>query len=161
MTSHRTSLHFTAWITGLALLLGTAPGLRAQDWSQVPADQFVAQAVAAVTQLAEQSPDTLASELAAILNAAAAIQVLTNDDLLRIATAAYAGQNVDPLILVRSTYPLIKPEHRSRIANILLSAAPANARTAITAAITTMNLPPVPPAVGTMRDTSLPTVSKE
>lgn len=161
MKNTRKSRCLTTWVAGLALLLSTAIGLQAKDWSAVPADQLVAQAIAAVSATAEQNPAGLAEELAAILNAAAAIEGLTDDDLILIVAAAYAGQNVNPLLLARATYARIDQNHRGRIADILLAAAPADAKADIVAAIAALNLPPVPPAGTTVREPTLPTVSKE
>lgn len=125
------------------LVIGT--GVRAIDWTTVPVGTFVAEAIAVVDAVPADEPETLATELAAMLNAAVVRKGLTDEVLQRVIGAAYDNPGAEPVALVKGVYPLIKPEGRNRIAAALAAAAPADRKQGIVEAIRRLDLPAVPP----------------
>jgi hypothetical protein len=123
--------------------LATA-SLHATDWPSVPAAGFVAQANASLATTIKNSPEQLAQQLADVLNAAAAMDGLTEADLQAIISAVYASDKVDPLVLAKAVYPLLGKTHKGAIASALVAAAPAKMRAQMITAFTIVELPPVP-----------------
>jgi len=146
---------FASFIVTFSVL--AAASLHATDWPSVPAEGFVAQANASLAATIQNRPDQLAQNLAAILDAAAAMDGLTEADLLAIISAVYASDKVDPLVLAKAVYPLLDKGHKGAIANALVAAAPANVRTEMVTAFTIVELPTVAPrTAAAKRATAVP-----
>ena len=128
----------------VAFVVLAAASVHATDWPNVPAAGFVAQANASLATTIKDSPEQLAQQLADVLNAAAAMDGLTEADLQAIISAVYASDKVDPLVLAKAVYPLLGKPHRAVIASALVAAAPAKLRAQIITAFSIVELPPVP-----------------
>ena len=128
----------------VAFVVLAAASVHATDWPNVPAAGFVAQANASLATTIKDSPEQLAQQLADVLNAAAAMDGLTEADLQAIISAVYASDKVDPLVLAKAVYPLLGKPHRAVIASALVAAAPAKLRAQIITAFTIVELPPTP-----------------
>lgn len=132
----------TVLILGILMIGAT---LRATDWSAVPVETFVAEAIATIKAVPAGEPETLATELAAMLNAAVVRNGFTDEALSRVIGAAYGTQGAEPVALVKGVYPLIKPEGRNRLAAALAAAAPTDRKQDIAETIRRLALPAVPP----------------
>ena len=105
--------------------------------------------------------DQLAQELAAILNAAAGIDGLTEADLVDIISIACANDEVDLFLLAKAVYPLLDEKHKAEIASAFVAAAPANLKPKLIALFAVLDLPPAPAPTTTVKWTIRTPVSNE